>query len=761
MRIPLDYYRILGLPSQATAEQLQQAHRDRTLQLPRREFSEVAIETRRQLIDQAYSVLSEPSQRQEYDANFLSKSYELAEIGRSPEITSDSEAFDDSHSLGSSDYDDSYAFIDIAPEQLVGALLILLDLGEYELVLKYSAPYLNGNNFALKQGQFGEPEIVAADIVLTHALACLELGREQWQQGQYESAAESLQAGQEVLLRAGLFPGLRGEMQSDLYKLRPYRILELVALPEYQEAARQQGLSLLQDMLNDRQGIDGNGDDQSGLAIDDFLRFIQQLRSYLTAAEQQTLFESEARRPSAVAVYLSVYALLARGFADRQPALIRRAKTMLLRLSTRQDVHLEQSICSLLLGQTEEATRALDLSQEFDSIAFIREHSQGSPDLLPGLCLYSERWLQNEVFPHFRDLVRKQASLKEYFADEDVQSYLEELPSDPEPVSPWSSRRSLAYGSSAYDRVPSVQPLGQRTGSLLSSPPTNRYGTEVNPVDRPHLNGSGLTSAESMVPFSEPSLAEGAVPPTPPLHRSRRGHASGGAPVTRRVGGQLRLDRLFLLGAIGIGLLFLGYLLTRLLTRSAPSIEGTVEEVQPLAPVLATVMEPQGQASTVGATLNETSAASVIEAWLSAKAEALGETYATDRLADVLAEPALSEWQTRAEQLEASNSYWQYEHSPVEVSSVEPILGETATTQSDGSDVDDTATGSGASAADSSNTESAVNTAIVQATVTERGDFYNNGQLDESSSYESTLEIEYTLIREGNQWRIQDWQVLE
>ncbi|MEL6762276.1 MAG: J domain-containing protein, partial [Cyanobacteria bacterium J06607_6] len=47
MRIPLDHYRILGLPIQATTEQLKQAHRDRTLQLPRREYSEIAIESRK------------------------------------------------------------------------------------------------------------------------------------------------------------------------------------------------------------------------------------------------------------------------------------------------------------------------------------------------------------------------------------------------------------------------------------------------------------------------------------------------------------------------------------------------------------------------------------------------------------------------------------------------------------------------------------------------------------------------------------------
>jgi hypothetical protein len=44
VRIPLDYYRILGLPIQATAEQLSQAYRDRALQLPRREYSDAATQ---------------------------------------------------------------------------------------------------------------------------------------------------------------------------------------------------------------------------------------------------------------------------------------------------------------------------------------------------------------------------------------------------------------------------------------------------------------------------------------------------------------------------------------------------------------------------------------------------------------------------------------------------------------------------------------------------------------------------------------------
>lgn len=457
-----------------------------------------------------------------------------------------------------------------------------------------------------------------------------------------------------------------------------------------------------------------------------------------------------------------MYALLARGFAERQPALIRRAKTMLLRLGTRQDVHLEQAVCSLLLGQTEEATRALDLSQEFESITFIREHSQGSPDLLPGLCLYSERWLQNEVFPHFRDLSRKQASLKEYFADEDVQSYLEELPSDPEPISPWSSRRSPTYRSPIYDKrsTTSLQPVGQRTGGLVS-PPT--AATAVDSGDRIPLNGAGTTSTDSLVPFPEGIPEESMVPPTQPPQRPRRGQATNhSGALTRRAGGNLRLDRVLLLAAIGAGLLFLGYLLMRLFNRPATtSVAGTTEQVKPLAPVLATIIEQQGQAPTAGATLDEAGAASVIASWLSAKADALGEAHEIDRLAEILAEPALSEWQARAEQLEASGSYWQYEHSPVEVASVEPIADEEATESET-----DAASSTDANSSESPNSTGATATtaataAIVEATVTEKGDFYDNGQLDESSSYESTLQVQYNLIREGDQWRIQDWQVLE
>lgn len=479
MRIPLDYYRILGLPIQATAEQLSQAYRDRALQLPRREYSDAAINSRKQLLDEAYAVLCDPEQRSAYDASFLTKTYEQ-EPGQpvTQGLTGGGEGIE-------APIDPHTPSIEIKHEQFLGALLILQELGEYELVLKLGNPILGTrDSISLDKGRLGDPQLVRPDIILTIALACLELGREQWQQGQYENAASSLETGQEFLLREGLFPSLRGEIKSDLYKLRPYRILELLALPEETVVERRNGLRLLQEMLQERGGIDGTGDDQSGLSVDDFLRFIQQLRTYLSAAEQQTLFETEARRPSAVATYLAVYALLARGFAQRQPSLIARAKQLLMRLGRRQDVHLEQSVCALLLGQTEEASRALELSQEYEPLAFIREHSQGAPDLLPGLCLYGERWLQQSVFPHFRDLAEQKASLKEYFADEQVQGYLETLPESPEESnSEWTvvPPQNPSHTSTAASKTVTEASVLRRSDLRSGSEPSRSLGREAQP----------------------------------------------------------------------------------------------------------------------------------------------------------------------------------------------------------------------------------------------------------------------------------------
>ena len=149
MRIPLDYYRILGLPIQAPTEQLKQAHGDRTHQMPRREYSENAIGARRALLDEAYTVLTDPDRRFDYDQRFLATTAYDTDLSSPDSGNARVETADPT------------PHIEIADEHLVGALLILQELGEYELVLKVGRPYLSSGSLgngssSLKNGQFGD-----------------------------------------------------------------------------------------------------------------------------------------------------------------------------------------------------------------------------------------------------------------------------------------------------------------------------------------------------------------------------------------------------------------------------------------------------------------------------------------------------------------------------------------------------------------------------------------------------------------------------
>jgi hypothetical protein len=745
VRIPLDYYRILGLPIQATPEQLQQSYRDRALQLPRREYSELAIAARKQLLDEAYGVLRDPEQRSNYDTSFLAKTYELeaeAPENRPQLVANQAEGEIDPHS----------PCIEIKPTQLVGALLILHELGEYELLLKLGRPYLSGGSHSasLEQGRLGDAQLVRADIALTVCLACLELGREQWQQGQYEGAANSLETGQGMLLQEGLFASVRGEIQTDLYKLRPYRVLELLALPETNPMERRQGLRLLQDMLQERGGIDGTGDDRSGLSIDDFLRFIQQLRGYLTSTEQQSLFEAESHRPSAVATYLAVYALLGSGFARRQPDLINRAQQMLVKLGKRQDVHLEQAVCTLLLGQTEVASRALDLSQEYESLAFIREHSQGSPDLLPGLCLYGERWLQTEVFPHFRDLAKEKAFLKDYFADEQVQAYLENLPeSSAETASDWSVLeqqrlfiptvvpRTAASSDSAHPGLREMPARAQSWRTMAENGYQNgnsrsRGGTAtlVPPIERsPSPSSTNVPTAErvSNVPTRDKLGVPRTIPPTPksPEQLPRLPGSRSPNPATK-----LKMDRLVLLAIAGVaGISILIFLLMWLQKQIQGIFTPTVQPIIRLDRSPIPIPSPEKPAATTKGSLNQATAKQAIETWLAVKSKALGQENAVDQLSQILVEPALSRWRSRADAARATNSYWKYQHS-IEVKSFY------------------------------SNTTDP-NRAIAEAQVSESANLYEGGQLNRGSSYNENLRVRYELVRQDSKWLIRDMTILK
>jgi flagellin-specific chaperone FliS len=686
--------------------------------MPRREYSDAAIASRKRIIDKAYETLLEFHQK----VHVPPVADVIAEPNANLSASSTTETTSDRGMLPPK--------IEADEKDFAGLLLILYELGESERVLNITRPYYDPEEAEYQSARISPHD---PDLLLSVCLSYLDIGRESWKQGQYENAAISLESAQDILLREGLFLSIRSEIQSDLFRLRPYRILELLSASYNQAEQHRRGMALLQEMLDARRGIDGSGNDYSGLGIDDFLRFIQQLRSYMTALAQQTLFEEEARRPSSVATYLAVYALIARGFSQRQPALIRRAKGLLVKLSAKQDIYLEKAVCALLLGQTEEASTAIDNSSEDDQIAFIRQNSEGAPDLLPGLCMYSERWLQEEVYPHFRDLMNQIVSLKDYFADEQVQAYLEELPNTGAMSSEWTAP---VGGASLLDETISLR---RNFGNDVvdSSPETKLSEYRPEPPTRFQRSASAVPVMERPESVYQ-SQNNGYVPkdlPRSPRSRSfndsvkevrRTPPVAAKTPPKRKFNmGRLVLVMVLAIAILGGAIASVVWAFRSLL---GPRPQAFIQMQKPIATLTQSLQTPTPLVLAQTGPITKEIAPKIIETWQTSKAKALGNSYEDNLLEEILTDPALSDWRGRSRELKASNSYLQYQTKSITIEQVIPD-GDTK--------------------------------AKIIAKISESRNFFNNGELDRNASAEdANYTVEYDLVRQDDRWLIREMLVL-
>ena len=745
MRIPLDYYQILGVPIQATSEQIQQAFEDRYQQLPRQEYSQSAIEARNQLLEDAHAVLSHSDQRLAYDAKIL------AAVDASPGFTD----------LGTTEA--TAVGVNLPESLLAGALILLHDLGAYDLITQLGETYLNRD---IDLSHLPTDTVASdADVVLAMALAHLESGRDYWRQSQFQSASSSFQSGVDLLLREQLFIDLQTEFQTEFAKLRPYMILDLFALP-LDAPEREQGFALLQDMLQERGGLDGSQVDHSGLDVDDFLRFVQQIRSSLTVAEQQTLFAPDDQHPSDVASFLSVYAWVAGGVVQRKPAQIQQAKALLTQLTDhQQDLFLEQSMCDLLLGQPEPALQTLGLSQDQESLAFIHQYSQGSEDLVPGLFLYTERWLQQEVYPYFRDLKDTQTSLQEYFNDDELQAQLSQLLPVPEPMPapapvPISPLVDASRTQDALVQDPTLQldqdqhqepqlppsvslpasggiarmPLSpfETTGMKEPSSGDSATGSTLSPQVDPAavLTGQAYSiDADLSVSSDEAEVRSAAV-----LRHSR----SSPSPAQRQRTRSSRQHRRWLpwAGALLLGMLGVGTVMAvsqnwRQKPNADPSPVASPVPRSPSPDAIASPPIPEPQRSPVNPSnassptprgLSEADALKLVRRWQQVKASALGKQHDDSQLSTILAEPIRSVWQDVANDLRSNQKYWIYTLDDLDIKAVTPTVA---------------------------------NEVTVLAQVKETAQSYQGGVL-QPDSYTDNYPVQYDLVREDNQWLIKD-----
>ena len=385
MELPLDHFRLLGVSPVATEELVLRTLSQRLDRPPEGGFTTDALECRAELLRGSADLLCDSERREEYECLLT-------------ELNAESP--------------DTLPALEVPSSQEVGGLILLMEAGQ-------PAEAFEGARQALQPPQ--APALGSnreADLSLLAAISAQKAGQERCRDRRFESAAQILHNGIQLLQRMGQQQEQRVRLESDLNALLPYRILDLISRDLAERGSREFGRDLLDQLVQRRGGLDGDQDPE--FPQESFQSFFQQIRGFLTVQEQIDLFLQWGENGSVTAEFLSAYALTASGFAQRKPE---RIGSALERLQAMRDVGVdaEMACLHLLLGQTDEAAVCFERGSDAALKAWAKE--QGS-DPLAGLCVYCSDWLKRQVLPCYRDL-EADPDLEAYFADRDVQAFIE------------------------------------------------------------------------------------------------------------------------------------------------------------------------------------------------------------------------------------------------------------------------------------------------------------------------------------------------
>jgi outer membrane biosynthesis protein TonB len=385
VELPLDHFRLLGVSPVANTEVVLRTLEQRLDRTPGPGFTSEALEARAELLRTSAELLGDAKRRQDYECLLT-------------EQTSDGSG--------------ALPALEVSSALEVGGLLLLMESGQ-------PAEAFEGARRSLQPPQ--APALGSgreADLTLLAALACRQGGQERQRQRLFEPAAQLLQQGIQLLQRMGQQLDRRLELETDLQALMPYRVLDLISRDLADDQARQQGISLLVELISRRGGLDGEQDPNFPQAA--FQSFFQQIRTFLTVQEQIDLFLRWSEQGSVTAEFLSAYALTASGFAQRKPE---RIEAALQRLEALREVGVEREMACLhlLLGHTREAELCFNRCSDQELQRWAKD--QGD-DPLAGICAYCRDWLERQVLPCYRDL-EADPDLEAYFADRDVQAAIE------------------------------------------------------------------------------------------------------------------------------------------------------------------------------------------------------------------------------------------------------------------------------------------------------------------------------------------------
>ncbi len=394
LELPIDHFRLLGVGPTTDAQSVLRTLQQRLDRAPYQGFTEETLQSREELLRASADLLSDADRRLVYETDLTA-------------ISSGSGA--------------SIAALDVPSSNEVGGLLLLLEADQplecFELASRAlqppQAPALGSSR--------------EADLTLLAGLSCLAAAADQHQRRRYESSAQTLRQGLQLLQRMGQLPALRHQINQELEGLTPFRVLDLLSRNLTAVSERAEGLALLEQLVQRRGGLEGHND--PSLSDEEFQAFFKQIRAFLTVQEQVDLFSRWAddsrhagppRAGSSAADFLATTVLTASGFGQRKPERIAAAKARLQASGTEGTQPLLACL-HLLLGEVDQAHQAF---AEGASGELKQWAAKQSTDPLAQLCAYCSDWLSRDVLPGYRDL-EADADLEAYFADRDVQAYVE------------------------------------------------------------------------------------------------------------------------------------------------------------------------------------------------------------------------------------------------------------------------------------------------------------------------------------------------
>ncbi|MCP9884150.1 DUF4101 domain-containing protein [Synechococcus sp. ATX 2A4] len=488
MELPIDHFQLLGVRPATDAQTVLHTLQQRLDRPPEQGFTAAALEARALLLRESADLLSDPERRQAYEAELMALDTE-----------------DGTLTPG----------LDVPPSREIGALLLLMEAGQAIEAFDAARRCLQPPQ-APALGSHRE-----ADLTLLAGEACRLGARELQGRRQFERAAQLLQEGITLMRRTGRQPEQQRQMEHDLADLLPFRVLDLLRRDLSATDERAEGLKLLEMLVERRGGLEGDGD--PALPRKDFQDFFKQIRQYLTVQEQVDLFSRWASgnattAGSATAEFLASLALTASGFAQRKPERIAAAQ---LRLEASGQPGLQPFLACqhLLLGRV--ATAEACFIQGADPALRAWAAEQGSEPLAQ-LCAYCCDWLRRDVLAGYRD-IEADPDLEAYFADRDVQAYVEQL--DRRQARALQSQSGIEAPAplSTAPALATTPPLSTAPG-LAASPPLTPADAAEDPMRWPDALEPAAGAATPPLDPTDPFGTTATAPAQPSASdRARRG----------------------------------------------------------------------------------------------------------------------------------------------------------------------------------------------------------------------------------------------